>query len=104
MDILASQDKQNRSQFKASTPMMYRKNKLAFVGCSNCPKLCCNGTQFNSARVLLDELQDVARFFPVVFQTDYDKKTGMGCSNHTIRKNRKLPWLDEISGQVGYGL
>ena len=96
MDILASQDKQNRSQFKASTPMMYRKNKLAFVGCSNCPKLCCNGTQFNSARVLLDELQDVARFFPVVFQTDYDKKTGMGLL-FSLKKGVPCPYLDSES-------
>ena len=46
--------------------------KLIFAGCENCRANCCDG-RFRFAEVLLNEVQDSAKLFPVIF-SEKDKE------------------------------
>jgi len=63
-----------KNEYHQSEPHIVKLNRdkhagLAFIGCENCLKTCCNGT-YTNAHVFLNELQQVAKHFPVIFYKD----------------------------------
>jgi Fe-S-cluster containining protein len=94
---VTNQDNQNQIKSNTTAPKTYKKNKLAFVGCENCSVNCCEGTKFNRASVLLNDLYDVAKLFPVVFkQTDDGEKIEMRFI-FSLKRGTPCPYLDSDS-------
>lgn len=57
------------NQIKENTTVLQddTSTKLAFVGCDKCSLNCCDMKKFTRASVLLNEITDMAKLFPVVF-------------------------------------
>lgn len=64
---------------------------LGFVGCGDCT-MCCDGSTYTCAGVLLDELFDTAKLFPVVFSKTDDRINLI--LMYTLRKGVPCPYLD----------
>lgn len=64
---------------------------LRFTGCGECTK-CCDGSLFNSAILLVDELADATRLFPTIF-TVHGKELRMALV-YTLKSGVPCPYLD----------
>ncbi|MEZ4525941.1 MAG: SapC family protein [Desulfobacterales bacterium] len=64
---------------------------LVFAGCDNCT-MCCDGSTYTSANVLLNEMFDTAKLFPVVFSKNGDKLSLSLL--YTLAKGVPCPYLD----------
>jgi Fe-S-cluster containining protein len=65
--------------------------QLIFSGCDTCT-LCCDGSTFTCANVLLDEMFDTAKLFPVVF-TKSEERLSLSLL-YTLQKGVPCPYLD----------
>ena len=68
--------------------------KHVFSGCDTCT-LCCDGSTFTCANVLLDEMFDTAKLFPVVF-TKSEERLSLSLL-YTLQKGVPCPYLDAES-------
>ena len=64
---MINQDDQDQLKGHTTAPSTYEHSKLAFVGCEKCLTNCCDGTIFSRSSVLLNDMNDMAKLFPVVF-------------------------------------
>jgi Fe-S-cluster containining protein len=69
--------------------------KLVFVGCENCEAECCNGNTFSLSSILLSEVQNSAKLFPIVF-IERDKKIEMKII-YSLKKGVPCLYLDSES-------
>ncbi len=67
---------------------------LVFAGCDNCT-MCCDGSVYTSANVLISELFDTAKLFPVIFAKNGDKLSLSLL--YTLSKGVPCPYLDRKS-------
>lgn len=68
---------------------------MTFAGCDDCSK-CCDGSVFTIANVLLNEMFDTAKLFPVVF---FQKDDQLSLSLiYTLKRGVPCPYLDAESG------
>lgn len=65
--------------------------KHIFSGCDTCT-LCCDGSTFTCANVLVDEMFDTAKLFPVVF-TKSEERLSISLL-YTLQKGVPCPYLD----------
>jgi Fe-S-cluster containining protein len=84
----------DQNQLKSERTLLEAKihDKLAFVGCGNCRINCCKGNSFFHAEVLLNELQDSSKLFPVVF-IKYGERIRMSFI-FSIKKGVPCPYQD----------
>lgn len=64
---------------------------LIFSGCDTCT-LCCDGSTFTCANVLIDEMFDTAKLFPVVF-TKSEERLSLSLL-YTLQKGVPCPYLN----------
>ncbi|MEE4355242.1 MAG: SapC family protein [Desulfococcaceae bacterium] len=64
---------------------------MTFLGCDNCT-MCCDGSTYTSANVLLDEMFDTAKLFPIVFSKN-EEKLSLSLL-YTLAKGVPCPYLD----------
>lgn len=75
---MASQNDQDQIKVYSTARHADKSPRLAFVGCEKCSINCCDGTRYRSASVMLSEMSDIAKLFPVVFlKTDDAQKIKM---------------------------
>lgn len=67
----------------------------AFGGCDTCT-LCCDGSTYTCANVLLDEMFDTAKLFPVVFSKT-DETINLSLL-YTLNKGIPCPYLEKETG------
>jgi Fe-S-cluster containining protein len=91
---MINQDDQDQLKGHTTAPGTYEHSKLAFVGCENCSAHCCNGTTFNRATVLLNDMFDLVKLFPIVFlRTEKNEKIEM-VFFFSVKKGVPCPYQD----------
>lgn len=85
--------KDPKSFIKTLNPKAH--GKTAFGGCDTCT-LCCDGSTYTCANVLLDEMFDTAKLFPVVFsKTDQNLSLTL---LYTLKRGIPCPYLEKETG------
>lgn len=72
---------------------------MVFAGCDDCTA-CCDGSMYTCANVLIDEMFDTAKLFPVVFskkKEDEDDQISLTLL-YTLQKGVPCPYLEKESG------
>ncbi|MGE0083595.1 MAG: SapC family protein [Desulfococcaceae bacterium] len=83
-------ENRQKNEFIKSLNLKEHSN-LAFAGCGNCT-MCCDGSVYTSANVLLSEMFDTAKLFPVIFAKNGDKLSLSLL--YTLSKGVPCPYLD----------